>query len=108
LSRGRVDLDFGHAGPARHRTSLPFQPVTPVTWHRRLHALAWPKCGSFLRNDCHDAALSVASVLAGTAFACIAARHPAHQSLLQTLGGILLIGGFALLGCSLECTICKP
>lgn len=54
------------------------------------------------------AALSVASVLAGTAFACIAARHPAHQSLLQTLGGILLIGGFALLGCSLECTICKP
>jgi hypothetical protein len=47
-------------------------------------------------------ALSVSSVLAGTAFTWMAARYPRHQQAMETLGGILLITGFALLGCALE------
>jgi 1,4-dihydroxy-2-naphthoate octaprenyltransferase len=53
-------------------------------------------------------AFSVIPVIVGTALAWMATRHPQHQEILQTLGGILLIAGFALLGYSLECVFCRP
>ena len=47
-------------------------------------------------------ALSVISVMVGMAFAYMAGRRGRHQQVMETLGGILLIAGFALLGYSLE------
>jgi hypothetical protein len=51
-------------------------------------------------------ALSVMSVLLGTAFAWMAGRHPRHQQLMEIVGGTLLIVGFALLGYSLGYMFC--
>jgi hypothetical protein len=48
-------------------------------------------------------ALSVISIVVGTACAWMAAGHPRHQQVMETCGGGLLIAGFALLGYSLEC-----
>jgi uncharacterized membrane protein len=53
-------------------------------------------------------ALSVISVLVGTAFAYMAGRHPRHQQVMETFGGVLLIAGFALLGYSLEYIFTHP
>jgi len=53
-------------------------------------------------------ALSVISVVVGTTIACVAGRYPRHQRDLETLGGVLLIAGFALLGYSLELTLGRP
>lgn len=47
-------------------------------------------------------ALTVVSVAVGTAFAYMTGRRPRHQQVMETLGGALLIAGFALLGYSLE------
>jgi hypothetical protein len=47
-------------------------------------------------------ALSVVSVMVGTACAYMAGRHPRHRKNMETFGGALLIAGFALLGYSLE------
>jgi hypothetical protein len=47
------------------------------------------------------AALGVISVAVGTAFAYTAGQNPQHQQFMQTFGGVLLIAGFALLGCAL-------
>ena len=53
-------------------------------------------------------ALSVISVLIGTAFAYTAGRHPRHQQVMKTLAGVLLIAGFSLLGYSLEYLFTHP
>jgi hypothetical protein len=45
------------------------------------------------------------SVIAGGVIAYVAERFPAHVDALQTGGGLLLIGGFALVGCSLPAII---
>jgi hypothetical protein len=52
--------------------------------------------------------LSVTSVVIGTALAWMAARCPAHRKVLEIFGGLLLIAGFALLGCSLDCIVGRP
>ena len=54
------------------------------------------------------AAASIVCVFAGTIVAWIAARHPRHREVMETFGGLLLIAGFALLGCSLECVLGPP
>jgi len=46
-------------------------------------------------------AISVLSVGFGAAFARLSERFPARTELFETIGGILLIGGFAAIGCAL-------
>lgn len=46
--------------------------------------------------------LSIVSVVVGTAFALGARRYTQYRETLETVGGVLLIAGFALLGYSLE------
>jgi hypothetical protein len=53
-------------------------------------------------------ALSVLSVVIGAAAAWMAGRHPQHQRIMETFGGVLLIAGFALIGYSLECVFGRP
>lgn len=53
-------------------------------------------------------ALSLISVLVGTAFAWMAARQTRPQQAIETISGVLLIAGFALLGYSLECIFGRP
>ncbi len=47
-------------------------------------------------------ALSVASVVAGSALSLSAQRFVARTELLETCAGVLLIGGFGLLGSMLR------
>jgi hypothetical protein len=44
-------------------------------------------------------------VMVGGTTAYIAERFPAHVEMLQTVGGLLLIGGFGLVGCTLPAVI---
>jgi hypothetical protein len=46
-------------------------------------------------------AISVLSIGLGAALAHVSARLPARPELLETVSGILLIGGFAAIGCAL-------
>ena len=46
-------------------------------------------------------AMSILSVGFGAALARLSERFPARTELLETIGGILLIGGFAAVGCAL-------
>jgi hypothetical protein len=45
------------------------------------------------------------SVMVGGTIAYVAERFPAHAEVLQTVGGLLLIGGFGLVGCTLPAII---
>jgi hypothetical protein len=38
----------------------------------------------------------------------MAARHPRYQQVMETVGGVLLIAGFALLGYALERLFADP
>jgi VIT1/CCC1 family predicted Fe2+/Mn2+ transporter len=42
--------------------------------------------------------LAIASLALGITIACLAERHPRHRQFMQTLGGVLLIAGLAVLG----------
>jgi hypothetical protein len=53
-------------------------------------------------------ALSIISLVVGTAVAWIGSRHARHQEALEAFGGVLLIAGFALLGYSIECIFGRP
>jgi hypothetical protein len=44
----------------------------------------------------------------GAAIAYMANDYPRHRKVMETVGGILLIGGLALLGGALGCVICRP
>ena len=46
-----------------------------------------------------------ASVMLGTAIAQMAGRHPRLQPAMETIGGILLIVGFVLIGYALQCAL---
>jgi hypothetical protein len=45
--------------------------------------------------------MSILSVGFGAALARLSERFPARTELFETIGGILLIGGFAAVGCAL-------
>ncbi|MGE0563448.1 MAG: hypothetical protein AB7O50_02935 [Pseudolabrys sp.] len=47
------------------------------------------------------ALISLTSVVSGAALATVAERYPARVALLEKCSGVLLIGGFALLGSGL-------
>jgi hypothetical protein len=42
------------------------------------------------------------SVMLGAAIAYVANSYPEQHKVMETMAGILLIGGFGLLGCALE------
>jgi hypothetical protein len=47
------------------------------------------------------AAMSLLSVITGAAVARLSERLPPRTELLETVAGVLLIGGFAAIGCAL-------
>lgn len=69
---------------------------------------AWPTFSTaFCDANCDavlpiNGALSVTAVVAGATVAYLGRRYPRHHDILERVGGILLIGGFSLLGYSLE------
>jgi predicted transcriptional regulator len=66
----------------------------------------YQECGSEnLEERFMIAAVSVISVVLGAAIAYVADRYPAHVEALETSAGVLLIGGFALLGSSLPAVL---
>ena len=52
--------------------------------------------------------LTTISLMLGTAIAYSASRHPKHQAVIETLGGLLLLGGLALMGYTLEAVVGQP
>jgi lipopolysaccharide export LptBFGC system permease protein LptF len=54
------------------------------------------------RGSIMIAFISAITVGLGVAVACMGSRYPRRQSILETLGGFLLIAGFGLLGYLLE------
>ena len=53
-------------------------------------------------------ALSTISLLLGIAMAYMASRHPEHRTIMEAVGGILLLGGFGLMGYALEAVLGPP
>jgi hypothetical protein len=47
-------------------------------------------------------------LLLGTAIASMATRYPEHRTVMETVGGFLLIGGLGLLGYALEAVLGHP
>jgi len=47
-------------------------------------------------------------VILGVAMATLAPDYPRHQAIMENVAGFLLIGGFAMLGCALQCVIGRP
>jgi len=54
------------------------------------------------------AGLSTVCVVFGAAIAYMAKSYPRYRGAIETVGGILLIGGFALLGYALESVCGHP
>jgi hypothetical protein len=52
--------------------------------------------------------LSTISLLLGTAIAYMAGRYPNQQEVMETVGGVLLIGGLGLMGYALEAALGPP
>ena len=52
--------------------------------------------------------LSTISLALGTAIAYMANGYPKHQAAIETVAGILLLGGLGLMGCALECVLGHP
>jgi hypothetical protein len=51
---------------------------------------------------------SVISLVLGTAIAYMANGYPKHRAVMETVGGILIIGGLGLVGYALEAVLGLP
>jgi hypothetical protein len=51
---------------------------------------------------------STVSLVLGTAIAYLASGNPEHRAAMETVGGILLLGGLGLIGYALECVLGQP
>jgi hypothetical protein len=47
----------------------------------------------------------LAGVTVGTALACLAGCFPKHVAMIETIGGVTMIGGFALVGWALPAIV---
>ena len=54
------------------------------------------------------AVFSTVSLVLGVAIAYTANSYPQHCEIIETVAGILLIGGFVMLGYGLECVFGHP
>jgi hypothetical protein len=54
------------------------------------------------------AAFSTVSVVLGAAIAYVANSYPQRREVMEIVAGILLIGGFGMLGYALECVLGHP
>jgi hypothetical protein len=52
--------------------------------------------------------LTTISLMLGTAIAYSASSYAKHQAVIETLGGLLLLGGLALMGYTLEAVVGQP
>jgi hypothetical protein len=52
--------------------------------------------------------LSTISLVLGSTFAYMANGYPKHQAAIETVAGILLLGGLGLMGYGLECVLGCP
>jgi len=53
-------------------------------------------------------ALSTMSLVLGTAIAYLASGYPKHQAAIEAVAGVLLLGGLALMGYTLEAILGQP
>ena len=53
-------------------------------------------------------AFSAISLVLGTAIAYMANGYPKHRAVMETVGGILMIGGLGLIGYALEAVLGPP
>jgi hypothetical protein len=51
---------------------------------------------------------SGSALLFGTGMAYAANRYRAHRAVLETVGGVLIIGGLVIIGFASGCLICHP
>lgn len=54
------------------------------------------------------AAFATVSVVLGATIAYMANSYPQHREVMEIVAGILLIGGFGMLGYGLECVLGHP
>jgi hypothetical protein len=54
------------------------------------------------------AAVAVSGVIGGTALAYCSERFPRHRTMVETIAGFLLIGGFGLIGFGFGCAVGMP
>ena len=52
--------------------------------------------------------LSAISLMLGTAIAYSASSYPKHRAAIESLAGLLLLGGLALMGYTLEAVVGQP
>ena len=52
--------------------------------------------------------LSTMSLVIGAAVAYMAGRYPERRAVMETVGGVLLIGGLGLMGYALEAVLGPP
>jgi hypothetical protein len=79
--------------------------VLEADWPMFSAAFCDANCDSVLTAN---SVLSAAAVVAGATVAYLGRRYPRHHDILERVGGILLIGGFSLLGYSLEVVLGRP
>ena len=51
---------------------------------------------------------SAISLVLGTSIAYLANSYPKHRALMETVGGVLLIGGLGLIGYAIEAVLGPP